>query len=225
MRKDKEEVIKLRKTGKSYNEIREELSIPKSTLSEWFRDQKWSNELAVKLAEKQKSKSIIRMRDLNKIRGANLDMLYKEAEKEAVEEFEQLKYHPLFMSALMIYWGEGNKASRNNCIIANTEYEMVRIFKLFLERICRVKRSRIRAWILLYPDLDEKVCKNYWMRNIGLKQEDFNKSIVIQGKHKTNKLQYGVCNLGVSSTYLKKKILLWIKLLAEDISNEKYFNK
>ena len=34
----KEEAIKLRKQGFSYNEIKNKLGVPKSTLSGWFRD-------------------------------------------------------------------------------------------------------------------------------------------------------------------------------------------
>src|SRR3989339_890884 len=113
MRKDKENAVKLRKFGKSYNEIKAELGIPKSTLSAWFRDQKWSNEIAQKLLERLKSKSIIRLQQLGRIRGDNLKRLYEEAESEAIEDFDALKFHPLFIAGIVIYWGEGDKVSKN----------------------------------------------------------------------------------------------------------------
>jgi len=222
MRTDKDKAMKLRRLGKSYLEIKSQLGIPKSTLSEWFADQKWSNKIASELSIKSKESSTIRIRKLNSIRGENLKKIYLEAEREAKEEFEVLKYHPLFVSALMIYWGEGDKVSKNRCTIANTEPQMIKIYLDFLKYLCGAELPRIKGWILIYPDLNESTCREFWMRNIGLKQVNFNKTIMIQGKHKTNKLQYGVFNLGYSSTYLKVKIIKWIQLLAEDIIARNY---
>lgn len=222
MRKDKQKAISLRKNGKSYLEIQKELGVPKSTLSDWFRDQKWSNELSFKLTEKAKNLHSVRIQGLNKIRGDNLKKLYEQANKEAIEEFELLKYHPLFISGLMIYWGEGNKSSKSHCSIANTEPLMIKLFLQFLKNICGFKSPRIKAWILLYPDLNEDVCKRFWIENTSLEEQDFHKSIVIKGKHKTKKLSYGVCSVGVSSAYLKCKLLKWIQMLALDLTQENY---
>lgn len=219
MRTDKEIAFKLRKSGKSFNEIKTELGIPKSTLSDWFLDQNWSNEIAINLRNKANIGHIIRIKELNKIRGKNLYKLYEEAKKEAIEDYQKLKYHPLFIAGLMIYWGEGNKASANRCGIANTEPAMIKVFMNFIFNICRISRQKTKAWILLYPDLNEKDCKNYWIHNTGLKYDDFTKSIVIKGKHKTKRLNYGVCNFGANSAYLKRKILVWIDLLAKDLAN------
>ena len=222
MREDKEKAINLRKIGKSYLEIKKELGIPLSTLSEWFSGQGWSNEISVNLVKKARSSHIIRIQELNKTRGENLNKLYEEAKKEAVEDFKLLKYHPLFIAGLMVYWGEGNKSSKSNCYIANTEPLMIMLFLQFLRHICGFTEPRIKAWILLYPDLNEKVCKEFWIKNCSLKSTDFNKSIVIKGKHKTKKVSYGVCSIGVSSAYLKCKILKWIDLLAKDLVQENY---
>lgn len=222
MRNDKQKAVSLRKSGKSYLEIKKELGVPKSTLSDWFRDQKWSNELAQKLIKKAQQGHSIRLQELNKIRGGHLKKLYEQAEMEAVDEFEVLKYHLLFISALMIYWGEGNKSSKSRCYIANTDPLMIKLFLQFLRNICGFKSPRIKAWLLLYPDLDENICKEFWIKHASLQKDDFHKSIVITGKHKTNRLTYGVCSVGVSSAYLKCKLLKWIELLALDITTEKY---
>ncbi len=222
MRKDKEQAISLRRDGKSYNQIASELGVPKSTLSDWFRNQNWSNDLSKKLSERAKKSHIVRIQRLNKIRGDNLKQLYEQARKEAIEEFDLLKYHPLFISGLMIYWGEGNKSSKSNCCVANTEPLMIKLFLSFLKNICGFEGPKMKAWLLLYPDLDEDKCKEYWINNAGLKPEDFNKSMVILGKHKTRRLSYGVCSVGVSSAYLKCKIMKWIEMLAIELSQENY---
>lgn len=222
MRKDKEKALVLRKSGKSFLEIKKELGVPKSTLSGWFNSQGWSKELSVKLFEKAKNAHIVRLQELNRVRGQNLKKLYGEATKEAIEEFELLKYHPLFIAGLMIYWGEGNKVSKSRCGIANTEPLMIKLFLQFLRNVCGFKNSRIKAWILIYPDIDEKLCKSFWTGKTSLPATSFNKSILISGKQKTHKLSFGVCSVGVSSAYLKCKILKWIELLAKDLVQENY---
>lgn len=70
--------------------------------------------------------------------------------------------------------------------------------------------------------LSEEVCKKYWVDQTSLKTEDFHKSIVIKGKHKTNRVSYGVCSVGISSAYLKRKLLIWINLLAQDLIKKNY---
>lgn len=222
MRKDKENALELRKLGKSYLEIEKQLGVPKSTLSDWFRGQNWSKEISLSLRQKTEPLHIIRIQELNKIRGEHLKKLYDKAEREALEEFETLKYHPLFIAGLMIYWGEGNKASKSRCSIANTEPLMIKLFLQFIKNICGFNSPRIKAWLLIYPDIEEGICKNFWMQNTGLEGKDFVKSIVINGKHKTRRLPFGVCSVGVSSAYLKRKILKWIELLAKDLTKEDY---
>lgn len=222
MRKDKEQIFKLRKSGKSYHEIQKEMGVPRSTLSEWFGSQEWSKEISKELIKKATNGHVIRIKELNKIRGENLKKIYLQAEVEAKEDFEVLKYHPLFIAGLMIYWGEGNKASPHRVGIANTEPQMIKLFVNFLTKVCSIKSLIIKSWILIYPDLNEDECIKYWIENTGLVKEQFYKTITIAGKHKTRKLSYGVCSVGVSSAYLKRKIMKWIELLSEDLVQENY---
>lgn len=215
MRVDKDKAIELRKTGKSYKEIKLSLGVPMSTLSDWLSDMKWSKEIVLELRKKSAVKSTLRIIELNKIRGKNLSLLYKEARDEALKDFEILKYNPLFIAAVSIYWGEGDKSSKNGFRIANIDARMLKLFVSFLVDICRVDKSRIKAWVLLYPDLNEDICKKYWKENIGLRDANFTKSIIITGREKIKRVSNGVCYVGFSSRYLKEKMLVWIELLSK----------
>jgi len=213
MRKDKKEAIILRKEGKSYKEIRAELGVPMATLSDWFRRQDWSRALSRKLNDEYLELNKARIVHLGKIRGKNLDRLYGEARNEAKKEFELLKNHPLFVSGVMIYWGEGDKVSKNGFRITNSDSQMVRLFLTFLIKICRAPRERLKVGLLVYPDLDIENCEAYWSKNIGLSRKSFMKTVVIKGKHKVRKLKYGVCTLYFPSRFLKEKMLVWMDLL------------
>lgn len=215
MRADKDRVLQLRKQGKSYNEIRQEIRIPKSTLSEWLSKNGWSRRVRRILTEKAKKKSTARLRKLNTIRGAQLARVYEEARSEARQEFKQFRYHPLFVAGISIYWGEGDKASDNFVRISNIDPLMVKIFVKFLLEICNVPRERIRSWVLIYPDLEDEKCLHFWIKSTGLERANFTKCVRITGKHKTNRVNFGVCNIGISSKYLKQKLLVWLNLLPE----------
>jgi hypothetical protein len=210
MRKDKEKALKLRKEGKSYREIKNELSVPLSTLSEWLSPHGWSKNITDSLVETAKEKNTIRLRSLNGIRSEHLKNAYNDARKEAAEEFEILKYHPLFIAGIMLYWGEGDKVTYHHVKFTNTDTAMVKTYVKFLVDVCRIPKEKIRCSLLLYPDLDEELCKKNWKEKSGLNDIHFGKSTIIQGRH-------------VSSTYFKQKILIWTKLLAEQIVSSEYY--
>ena len=216
MRSDKGEAIILRKSGKSYKEIRRELGVPLSTLSDWFRNLEWSQKTSENLNRKNLEASRLRIIHLGKIRGDNLKKLYRSAREEAAKDFSLLKHHPLFVAGVMIYWREGDKASKNSFRISNSDPVLVKIFLSFLRKVCGAEESRIRAGLLLYPDLDPQTCEVYWSEKIGLDIRNFTKSIVIRGKHKTKRVSHGICTLNFSSRFLKEKMLIWMSLMADD---------
>ncbi len=217
MRKDKEKAFNLRTTGKSYKEIREELGVPISTLSDWFSKQDWSVSLSQKLNNKYLEKNKARIVHLGKIRGRHLDRLYEEAREDARSEFDLLKNHPLFVSGVMIYWGEGDKVSAQ-FRVTNTDPKMIKVFKEFLLKVCNVPKERIRASLIIYPDLKESECKKYWIEEAGLDNNSFTKTVIIRGKHKTNKIRFGICTMNFSSRFLKEKMLTWISLVPKHLS-------
>lgn len=183
----------------------------------------WSKKIRKELEKVARIGHKIRIEKLNKIRGKNLDKLYTQAKQEAVLDFEKLKYHPLFIAGVMLYWGEGDKASRNRVALTNTDPKMIKIFTFFLQDICKIDRKRLKIWLLLYPDLKEVECKKFWKKYAGLGSFFFNKSIVINGRHKTKRLHHGVCTVVVSSRYLKEKMIIWLALFSDVILEKEYY--
>lgn len=225
MRKDKDLAIGLRKEGKSYSQIREELQISISTLSEWLSPLDWSKNIEKSLREYHKEGSSVRLKNLNKTRGSHLRKIYAEAREEAIYEFENLKYHPLFISGVMLYMGEGDRVSKHNVYVTNVDPRMLKIFKNFLLHVCNCPKSRVRGSILIYPDLIDEECRNYWASKLDMKLENFRKSVIIQGRHKTRRLSYGVCSVGITSRYLSEKMDVWLKLMPDTLLTREYYLK
>ena len=214
---EKTRALFLRKKGKSYQEIADILKMSKSTVSLWLKDLKWSQSLKQQLIEKSRVDSKIRMTRLSAARKADFDKHYLEAEKEATQEFAKLKENKLFITAISLYWGEGDKVFKNGIVrISNIDEKVLKVFNDFLQQICLVDIEKIRAGILLYPDLDSKKCLKFWSKEMKISEDRFFKSTVIQGRHKTKRLGNGVCIVSVHNKYLKKKILTWLELFRKE---------
>ncbi len=223
MRHDKLNAIELRSEGKSYKAISSLLGIPKSTLSGWFGAEDWSKEIKERLIKAENEVSKVHMQDLNKVRGENLRQQYRLARDEARKEFENLKYNPIFIAGIMLYWGEGDKVNPNGVKLSNTDSEMIKLYVFFLMKICNIPIERIKAQVLIYPDLDDLECRTFWSDASKLPIENFTKTTVIEGRHKTKRLATGICLITVSSSYLKVKILEWINLLPGELMNRAYY--
>jgi len=217
-RNDQHLAIKLRKLGQSYKQIGRELNIPKSTLSKWFGNLVWSKRIKKQLFEKsriQSSKWIKTVIAAQKLRRANHKNLLEE---NALKEFKTLKNNKLFLAGLMLYWAEGdNKEKSYQVRLANTDPRMIKLFISFALKVCGVEKTRVHPTLILYPDINEKRCKNFWSNFISIPPEQFYKTQYIKGRHPTRRLQNGICTVMVGNIDLKIKILAWINLWAKEL--------
>lgn len=156
MRKSRGEAMELRKSGKSYKEIRNALKIPLSTLSNWFGEQEWSRKIRTRLTASSRKGSRVHMQKLNCIRGIELEKSYENARREAQDELRVLKYHPVFVAGVMLYWGEGDKASWSGVRMSNTDPQLLKLFVTFLHDICGLETKDIKASVLTTQALMKK---------------------------------------------------------------------
>lgn len=219
MRTDKEKAFLKRKKGKSYGEISKIMKIPKSTLSLWFRDDAFSQVIRENLKQEARKNAKVHIEKINKRRGILLAQAYKQARSEAEKEIVFLKKIPLFVAGLSIYWGEGEKTTKHFVRVSNIDPSLLFVFKKFLTNICGIPESDIRCSLLLYPDLEERTCLQYWTKKLQLKNAHFRKSTRIQGRHKTKKISYGICIMTVGSSYLKEKMMIWLAKLPQELLN------
>lgn len=220
MRNDRHLAIKLRKKNKSYNEISQTLNIPKSTLAYWFRNAYWSRKIKKNLIKEAQRKAKRQLRLMVKARKKFWEKCHQSYREQAAKEFPILKQNPLLLAGLMLYWGEGDSKIENGKVrLSNIDPVMIRLFVSFLYSICKIPREKIKIFIILYPDLDEQICKKYWNRISKIPLSQFEKVQFIQGRHPTKRLSHGICSVGVSSRELKEKIFVWLKLYQKELNN------
>jgi hypothetical protein len=102
---------------------------------------------------------------------------------------------------------------------------MIRLFVEFLREVCGISKKTIRAYTMIYPDLNPEKCKDFWIKKSGLAAENFNKCVLIKGRHKTKRIPYGVCYVSISSTYLKEKMRIWLNLLPKELLKKNYYSR
>ena len=217
MRSDKGEAFVLRRQGKSYREISDELDVAVSTLSNWFAGVDFSKAIKEELIKKAKKKSSRHLTQLNKTRGIALSVQYELAEKEALKELQTFRNVPLFVASIAAYWGEGHKHNKNQLRLTNTDPNMLKMFVFFLEKFCDVSVENMRLAIFIYKDLDEAKCKRFWSKHTEIKH--FHKVQVLPGRHKTKRLPHGTATVVVTNSIVARKMQLWIDQLPEMVLN------
>ncbi len=218
MRNDKHLAEKLRRRNKSYNQISQELDISKSTLAHWFKNEDWSKKIKKELSQKALRIASKQLRLMNKAKAEKWEKWRQEFRDQAVKEFPSFKNNPLFLAGLMLYWGEGDSKIENCQVrLTNTDPEMIRVFSNFLQKICLVPLEKIRASLILYPDLNEQECKIFWSNVSGIPENQFFKTQFIKGRHPTRRLSKGMCLVSFTSRGLKEKIFVWLKLYQKEL--------
>jgi hypothetical protein len=216
MRDDQHLAIKLRKKGVSYNRIQRELGIPKSTICSWFKNEAWSENIKKELNRKALYIAKKRLRSINKSRREEWEKLHRQSQEQAQKEFPSLLKNPLFVAGINIYWGEGDSKLKNGILrMSNTDPRMINIFVSFLKNIIKVPDENIKIGLILYPDLSESKCKNFWKNITKIPIQKFYKTQFIKGKHPTKKLSYGICMIIISSRNYKEKVIKWIDLFSQ----------
>ena len=221
MRQDKQLAIKLRKDGKSYNEIANALDVSKSTLSNWFSKTVWSLETKEYLTEIARVNSSKRMTIISHRRRASFQKDYKEQRLLAEKQFKNFVKDRLFVAGLMIYWGEGDSKLTNGIIRAtNSDPLMIKLFYQFVKKYLPEVNDKAKIYLVLYPDLDDQKCKKHWSNIVGLPLDRFIKSSFIKGKHSSKRLAYGIGTLTINSRSYKEKIIKWIELIKNEDFNK-----
>ena len=207
----------MRRRGKSYRYISAKLLISKGTLSEWFKKFKWSENIKTRLSEEARKKTLKRIPQFvanNQKRWHDWRESYR---LEAIKEFGRIKNNKLFIAGTMLYWAEGDNGERSSLVrLTNTDPRMVRTFIDFTIKFCKVRQESIRIGLILYPDLNEAICKNFWSKRVRVSLEQFYKTQIIKGRHPTKRLENGICSVIVGGRGLKEKIKTWIDLNARN---------
>ncbi len=116
----------------------------------------------------------------------------------------------LYGLGLGIYWGEGDKRTKNAIRLTNTDPELIKTFTKFLLTICQLEKRKLLYNLICFNDSNPDEVRSYWAKELKISKEKFGKIVQIpqQGKGTyRRKSKYGVCILIVSNMKLKAWIM------------------
>lgn len=217
----KQKAIRLRKKGLSYNEIKKEVNVSKSTLSLWLktvpltsgqRERLYTKQILI-LSRGAQSQKERRIREIKKI--------VKSAEKEISLPLSSKAYQ-LFGAGL--YWAEGGKTK--GLEITNSDPYFILFMVRWLEKVFGTSPKKLKAKLNIYPQQNESAIKQFWSQLTGIPLENFNKSFIKPPNkgYKKNNLYYGTIRISVErGTDMRYQIFGWIKAVMKDIENQTEF--
>jgi len=215
----KQKAIKLRKQGCSYSEIREEVDVPKSTLSGWVSNINLTKKQLKRLKNKMKEgrdraryKAIKAHRKKRKKRE-------EKAKEKARETFAEYMNDPLFAVGLALYWAEG--AKKNHCAsFMNSDPEMCQVMMCWFQRFLDVKKSDIRLRLYIHEPYKDENCEKHWADILNVPLSQFKDTVYKPTPHSVKKnLDYKGClRLSVKGIQRLRQIKAWRELFVDRLN-------
>jgi DNA-binding transcriptional MerR regulator len=192
-KKDMTEAIRLRKEGRSYDEIKSALKISKSTLSCWLREHPLSSEQSSEL--RGRSKRIESFRETARIKR---QVRQEAVNKSALQRLGVLSGRDIFIAGLALYWGEGYKTAEATTALANTDPAMCKFFIRWLKDF-GISKEKLRVRLQLYSDMNPKSEMAFWSKTLNLPESCFRKPYIKQTKLSDlsyrKGFKHGTCNV------------------------------
>ena len=195
--------------GLSVREIAAALDVSRSTASRWLRDVPLTTVQEDRLRERNPAVS-------GQLAGARRNAELARDRRRPYQEHGRVlarRSDALHLAGVMLYWAEGEKASRNAARISNTDPALLRLFLDFLRATFAIPEERVRVTCHLFSDHvgHQAAIERDWLRELGLPEASLTRSIVNrQSRRSTGKrarmLPRGTCRLAVNSTFVVQSI-------------------
>ncbi|MBM3254702.1 MAG: hypothetical protein FJZ08_00135 [Candidatus Omnitrophica bacterium] len=205
----KQEVRHLRKCGRSLEEIKRKLNIPKNTLSGWVKDIQLSKIQKQRIKEKIIASGVIGRPLAVKVNREKIEK-WKAGIREEVKHFEKYASKDPESGKLicgLLYLCEGAKyPSSRYLYFGNSDPKMVCFFLRSLRRYYNIDENKLRFSISYRYDQNYQKLKTFWSKLIKIPKSKFLKSqpdIRTRCKPTLRKKYYGVGRLIYYDTTLQ----------------------
>lgn len=217
----KNKAILLRKSGKTYGEIKNILGqdIPKSTLSIWFK----------KIILTKEQQNNIKKNIKNNIHQAQIKALVinkKKRERYLISVNKRIKHlkdiiknkDVAKIAIAMLYLGEGSKTRRGSLMFGNSDAKIIALFFRLLRYCYDINEKKFRCTLQCRADQNIIELEKFWSKITKIPLCQFYKARIDSrtiGK-KSKKLDYkGVCRVDYFSADIFNEIIKIIKIIVK----------
>ena len=216
----KPKAVALRKRGKTHGEIKRIIgkSIPKSTLSHWFR-----NVVMPETYQRRVGKKILE--NIKKAQAKALIINRLKRERYVQEVKNRVKHLPVRLkdkgtakiALAMLFLGEGSKKANGCVMFGNSDPSTVKLFLELLRYCYKIDENKFRCTLQCRADQNIKRLEKFWSKITNIPPPQFYKARVDPrtiGKP-SKKLEYkGVCRID----YFSGDIFMELKQIIEVIT-------
>ena len=220
---DQLQAIELRRQGASYQQLRAQFGIAKSTLWRWLKaggvvETQPQRLTELKRLAQQKGAALVKARRIERTQA-----LITSASKE----IGPLSRCDLWMLGIALYWAEGSKQRpgyiSTRVIFSNSDAAAVRLFIVWLKEICGITDEQMVFEIYLHETADAQSARQYWAHALGLpiaalQRVYWKRHHLSTRRRNTGDGYHGLVRVKVRrSTALNRKIAGWIQGVAKSI--------
>jgi len=209
--------IDLRRSGKSYSEILNEVPVSKGTLSIWLKGILLSEEHRAAI-HKRVSDGRLRYRQ-RLIVSLKAKRVFKEGSisREAEVFFKNNISDPFFSAGILLYWAEGSR-SGNYFSFTNSDPDMVALMVRWVRKYMPLEGESMRYRLYMkgmYSDISKY--EDYWSGVLGIGREDMQKSVYSPTPEYVirDKSYIGSMRITITRVDCLRKMLAWQKLLIQ----------
>jgi hypothetical protein len=216
-----EQVVELRKEGKTYGEIQSILGkkIAKSTLSYWCRNiplppnyRSRVVDLVLVGLQKSRAYALVKKREIKEKNHEDLVEKYQPLKK--LMDDEQVAMIALSMLCL----GEASKT--NNLYLGSSDIRIIRLFVGLLKRCFDFDLEKVRCTVQCRADQDIEKLEEYWIHETGIPKRLFYKTRIDPRTigRATLKSDYkGVLKVDYFNSQIQKTLKVLYNLLVETV--------
>lgn len=116
----------------------------------------------------------------------------------------------LYGLGLGLYWGEGTKSNTNSVRLGNTDPKLIKTFLKFLKLCFQIDENKLRFGLQVFSDMNPNRALHFWVKELGLKQSQFQKVIVTPARSigtYRQKTQHGVLTVYFNNKKLRNLIV------------------
>lgn len=218
--------MSLRRGGYSYSEIQKFVSVPKATLSYWFKDIKLSEAQLVRLQKKRNDA----IQQGAQVRSKRVNEAIEKIERTSAEDIKDISKRELWLMGVMLYWRErvSDRDVKKGVKFTSSDPYLIRLFLKWLMEVGQLGEADVLCDILI--DLpagkaggDKGKAIGYWSEMTGFPQAVFTRIYVQKVKKKRKKreikkAEFGLLRIRVkASSMLARQLSGWIMAIQNKI--------
>ncbi len=215
----KNRVIRLRKEGRSYNEISVKCNISKSTVRSWCKNIILTSAQINKIKKRHIENSTERLKLIQSKRRLFIKTTRQKLNIEGTKDVTNIK-DPLFFVGLGLYWGEGSKRGNQEIGIVNSDYRIIKVAIKWFFKFYNIQKQDLIARLTLNEtfkgNVNEFLC--WWAERLDLNLNQFTRTHFSSSNRTiyTNSQYKGVVRIKIKRPLrIRERILSSIETLCE----------